>query len=141
MGNLSSGPRAHPPPHGRKSRRRTRILGAARRVRHPVRPMRSRLAVSPKLYARITLVALVALALIVVTGAAVRLTGSGLGCPDWPKCYGKVVAPLEFHAVVEYGNRLITGLVGIVVIAAPALACFRKPFRWHLALFGAFLPV
>jgi cytochrome c oxidase assembly protein subunit 15 len=103
--------------------------------------MRSRLAVSPTLYARITLIALVALSMIVVTGAAVRLTGSGLGCPDWPKCYGHVVAPLEFHAVIEYGNRLITGIVGIVVIAAAGLAWFRKPFRWHLALFGAFLPL
>jgi cytochrome c oxidase assembly protein subunit 15 len=103
--------------------------------------MRKRLAVSPALYARITLVALGALSLIVVTGAAVRLTGSGLGCPDWPKCYGQVVAPLEFHAVIEYGNRLLTGFVGIVVIAACVLAWFRKPFRWHLALFGGLLPI
>src|SRR4051794_13752583 len=103
--------------------------------------MRSRLAVSPVLYARITLVALGALALIVTTGAAVRLTGSGLGCPDWPKCYGHVVAPLEFHAVVEYGNRLLTGFVGLAVIAACVLAWFRRPFRWHLALFAAILPI
>jgi cytochrome c oxidase assembly protein subunit 15 len=51
------------------------------------------------------------------------------------------VAPLEFHAVVEYGNRLITGLVGIVVIAAAGLAWFRRPFRWHLAVLGALLPL
>jgi cytochrome c oxidase assembly protein subunit 15 len=103
--------------------------------------MRSRLAISPALYARITLIALAALSLIVVTGAAVRLTGSGLGCPDWPKCYGKVVAPLEFHAVIEYGNRLLTGFVGLAVIAAAGLAWFRKPFRRHLALLGALLPL
>src|SRR5881394_2340902 len=103
--------------------------------------MRARLRISPEAYARLATYALVALTLIVVTGAAVRLTGSGLGCPDWPKCYGQVVAPLEFHAVIEYGNRLITGVVGIVVIAAAGLAWFRKPFRWHLALFGAFLPI
>src|SRR3954454_24353471 len=114
---------------------------AALRVRHPCAPMRSRLAVSPKLYARISLVALAALALIVVTGAAVRLTGSGLGCPDWPRCYGQVVAPLEYHAVIEYGNRLITGFVGVVVIAASVLAWFRRPFRWHLALFAGLLPL
>ena len=42
-----------------------------------------------------------------------RLTGSGLGCPDWPKCYGKAVAPLETHAVIEYGNRILSGLVGL----------------------------
>ena len=103
--------------------------------------MRSRIAVSPALYARITFVDLGALALIVVTGAAVRLTGSGLGCPDWPKCYGRVVAPLEFHAVIEYGNRLLTGFVGLAVIAACALAWFRRPFRLHLALLGALLPL
>jgi heme a synthase len=103
--------------------------------------MRSRLAVSPALYARITAVTLAALAVIVTTGAAVRLTASGLGCPDWPKCYGHVVAPLEYHAVIEYGNRLITGFVGIAVIAACVLAWFRRPYRWHLALFSAFLPI
>ena len=103
--------------------------------------MRDRLSISPRRYAQITFVALAALSLIVVTGAAVRLTGSGLGCPDWPKCYGQVVAPLEFHAVIEYGNRLLTGFVGLAVIAACALAWFRKPFRWHLAFFGALLPL
>ena len=103
--------------------------------------MRDRLNVTPQLYARLTMVALGALALIVLTGAAVRLTGSGLGCPDWPKCYGRTVAPLEYHAVIEYGNRLITGFVGFVVIAAASLAWFRRPFRWHLAFFAALLPV
>ena len=103
--------------------------------------MRDRLSISPQRYALITLIALAALSLIVVTGAAVRLTGSGLGCPDWPKCYGKVVAPLEFHAVIEYGNRLLTGFVGLAVIAAASLAWFRRPFRRHLALLGALLPI
>ena len=86
-------------------------------------------------------VALAALALIVLTGAAVRLTGSGLGCPDWPKCYGGTVPPLDTHAVIEYANRLLTGFVGFAVIAASMLAWFRRPFRWHLALFGALLPL
>jgi cytochrome c oxidase assembly protein subunit 15 len=71
----------------------------------------------------------------------VRLTGSGLGCPDWPKCYGGTTPPLESHAVIEYGNRLLTGFVGIAVIAAAVLAFFRQPFRWHLALFGVLLPL
>jgi cytochrome c oxidase assembly protein subunit 15 len=89
----------------------------------------------------VTAVALAALALIVLTGAAVRLTGSGLGCPDWPKCYGGATPPLETHAVIEYGNRLLTGFVGLAVIAACVLAFFRVPYRWHLALFGALLPL
>jgi heme a synthase len=103
--------------------------------------MRDRLRISPQLYATVAAVALAALALIVLTGAAVRLTGSGLGCPDWPKCYGGTVPPLETHAVIEYGNRLLTGFVGLAVIAASVLAWFRVPFRGHLAFFGALLPL
>lgn len=101
----------------------------------------NRLEISPRRYAQVTLVALGALSLIVLTGAGVRLTGSGLGCPDWPRCYGGTTPPLETHAVIEYGNRLLTGFVGLAVIAASILAFFRKPFRWHLALFGALLPL
>jgi heme a synthase len=103
--------------------------------------LRDRLEISPRRYAQVTLVALAALSLIVLTGAGVRLTGSGLGCPDWPKCYGGTVPPLDAHAVIEYGNRVLTGFVGIAVIAASALAWFRRPFRGHLALFGALLPL
>jgi len=101
----------------------------------------SRFEISPGRYAQVTAIALAALSLIVLTGAAVRMTGSGLGCPDWPKCYGGTVPPLESHAVIEYGNRLLTGFVGLAVIAACVLAFFRKPFRWHLALFGGLLPI
>jgi cytochrome c oxidase assembly protein subunit 15 len=103
--------------------------------------MRDRLRITPQLYATVTLVALGALSLIVLTGAGVRLTGSGLGCPDWPKCYGRSVPPLDTHAVIEYGNRVLTGFVGMAVIAASVLAWFRRPFRGHLALFGALLPL
>jgi cytochrome c oxidase assembly protein subunit 15 len=103
--------------------------------------LQSRFEISPRRYAQVTAVALGALSLIVLTGAGVRLTGSGLGCPDWPKCYGQTVPPLDSHAVIEYGNRLLTGFVGIAVIAASVLAWFRRPYRWHLALFGALLPL
>src|SRR2546429_1692941 len=102
--------------------------------------MRERLpTISPAAYARVTLVALAALSLIVLTGAGVRLTGSGLGCPDWPKCYGQAVAPLETHAIIEYGNRLISGLVGLAAVAARALALPRPPLRRHLPGLGGLL--
>jgi cytochrome c oxidase assembly protein subunit 15 len=77
-----------------------------------------------------------------MTGAAVRLTDSGLGCPDWPKCYGAGQhPPLESHAIIELSNRLITGFLGFAVIAAAVLAFFRRPYRRHLAMFGALLPL
>jgi heme a synthase len=103
--------------------------------------MRDRLEISPHRYAQVTAVALAALALIVLTGAGVRLTDSGLGCPDWPRCYGGTTPPLESHALIEYGNRILTAFVGLAVIAAAVLAFFRRPYRWHLALFGVLLPL
>lgn len=100
-----------------------------------------RFEISPERYQVVTLIALIALITIVFTGAAVRLTASGLGCPDWPKCHGQVVAPAQINAWIEYGNRLVTGLVSVAVIAAALLAFFRRPYRWHLAFFGILLPI
>lgn len=89
--------------------------------------------VSPTAYRRITGAALVALSVIVLTGAAVRLTGSGLGCTDWPTCDGgNVVAPLEYHALIEFINRLFTGVVSVAVVAAVGGSWFRRPRRSDL---------
>jgi len=96
---------------------------------------------TPAAYQRVAELALAALTLIVFTGAAVRLTGSGLGCPDWPKCYGGVAPPLETHAWIEYGNRLLSGLVGVAAVAAGVLAFRRRPFRRDLARLGVLLPL
>lgn len=88
---------------------------------------------SPRAYRRITLVAFCALAFIVVTGAGVRLTGSGLGCPDWPTCYDQQFhAKLQYHPMVEFVNRTITGLVSVAVIVAVLGALVRKPRRRDL---------
>lgn len=95
---------------------------------------------SPRAYQRITLLAVVALTFIIVTGAAVRLTGSGLGCSDWPTCESnRLVAPLEYHPMVEFVNRTITGLVSIAVILAVLGSLARIPRRrdltwWSLGL-------
>jgi cytochrome c oxidase assembly protein subunit 15 len=104
--------------------------------------LRNRFEISPHRYAQVTTIALIGLVLIVFSGAAVRLTESGLGCPDWPQCYGQGQhAALESHAVIEMSNRIITALLGIAVIAACALSFFRRPFRKHLAWIGALLPL
>lgn len=103
--------------------------------------MRAYLRPDPRRYAQITLVALVLLTLIVLTGAAVRLTGSGLGCPDWPKCYGKTYPPLNSYALIEFGNRTLSGVVGVAAVAAALLAWFRRPFRRDLAVLGSLLPL
>jgi cytochrome c oxidase assembly protein subunit 15 len=69
-------------------------------------------------YARLTRIAMVLLGLIVVTGAAVRLTGSGLGCPTWPECGdGSFVARSSFalHGLVEFGNRVVSTAVGLFI--------------------------
>jgi cytochrome c oxidase assembly protein subunit 15 len=101
----------------------------------------SRLAVTPDQYRRVAYVTLAALMLIVLTGAAVRLTGSGLGCPTWPKCYGKVLPPIQTHALIEFGNRALSGFVGVVTAVAAVLALTRKPFRRDLAWLAWALPL
>jgi cytochrome c oxidase assembly protein subunit 15 len=101
----------------------------------------TRLTLTAHQYRQVAELALVFLTLIVFTGAAVRLSGSGLGCPDWPKCYGKIAPPLETHAFIEFGNRMLSGLVGVVAAAAGLLAFRRRPFRKDLAIIGVLLPL
>ncbi|MGA2014229.1 MAG: COX15/CtaA family protein [Solirubrobacteraceae bacterium] len=100
-----------------------------------------RLAVTPDQYRKLTYRALFVLSLIVFTGAAVRLTSSGLGCPTWPKCYGKVYPPLQIHALIEFGNRAISGLIGIGVLVTAVLSFTRRPFRRDLAILATMLPL
>jgi cytochrome c oxidase assembly protein subunit 15 len=89
--------------------------------------------VSPSAYRRVTGLALAALVFIVITGGAVRLTDSGLGCPDWPTCADeRVVAPWEYHAMVEFVNRTITGLVSVAVMLAVLGSLYRVPRRSDL---------
>ena len=79
---------------------------------------------------------------IVVTGGAVRLTGSGLGCPTWPECapgsYAPTVEQAEgIHKYVEFGNRLLTFVLAVVAIAALAAAWRHRPRRRPLVLLAA----
>src|SRR5256885_13488337 len=103
--------------------------------------MRNRVAVTPTQYRRVAYATLAALTLIVMTGAAVRLTGSGLGCPDWPRCYGNALPPLSYHALIEFSNRALSGLVGVMSVLAAGLAFTRRPFRRDLAVLALLLPL
>jgi cytochrome c oxidase assembly protein subunit 15 len=94
--------------------------------------------VSPERFRLVATAAVWALALTIVSGATVRLTGSGLGCPDWPTCTASsVVAPLHLHAWVEFGNRLINAFVTIASLGALAAALLRDPKRRDLTLLAA----
>ncbi|HEY5389023.1 MAG TPA: COX15/CtaA family protein, partial [Solirubrobacteraceae bacterium] len=106
--------------------------------------MRARIAsieLTPRQFALLSLASLIALTLIVATGAAVRLSGSGLGCPDWPRCYGHVYPPLQTHALIEFSNRVVSGAVGVVVVLAALGAWRRRPFRRDLLLLALLLPL
>jgi cytochrome c oxidase assembly protein subunit 15 len=101
--------------------------------------LRDRWPVSPRLHAYAAWSALVLFTLIVVSGAAVRLTGSGLGCPEWPRCNGTSVTPSNGHAYIEFSNRLITTPVSIAAIACLAFALLRRPYRRDFTVLGALL--
>jgi cytochrome c oxidase assembly protein subunit 15 len=92
-------------------------------------------------YAVLARVALGALTLIVLTGAAVRLTGSGLGCPTWPKCYGNYYPPLNAHSVIEFSNRVVSVPVVLAAGFAWLGALRRRPYRRDLTWNAALLPL
>ncbi len=85
-----------------------------------------RLRPSPHAFMRIAMASLVGLVVIFPSGALVRLTDSGLGCPDWPGCHGEVVPPLSGHAWIEFSNRILSGIVVLVAVAA-WIAAVRMP--------------
>ncbi|HZA00205.1 MAG TPA: COX15/CtaA family protein, partial [Acidimicrobiales bacterium] len=62
---------------------------------------------------------------LVAVGGIVRATGSGLGCPDWPRCHGRLLPPLEYHALIEYSHRLLAVIVGVLVLATAWVAWRR----------------
>jgi cytochrome c oxidase assembly protein subunit 15 len=104
-----------------------------------------RFTISPRRYVVVTAVALGLLAMIVVTGAGVRLTESGLGCEDWPNCSdGELIQFGSPNQSIEQINRLITGLVSLSVIAAVLGSLRRRPYRrdlvwWSLSLVAGVL--
>src|SRR5215208_4612436 len=81
--------------------------------------------ISPSLFRTLAITSATALWLIVVTGATVRLTSSGLGCESWPGCQaGQPFPEKDFHSFIEFGNRLVGGIV-IVATLITAIAAWR----------------
>ncbi|GAB1646141.1 COX15/CtaA family protein [Krasilnikovia sp. MM14-A1259] len=85
----------------------------------------------------LALASLVANIALVVTGAAVRLTGSGLGCPTWPKCTDAsytTTAAMGVHGAIEYGNRMLSVALGVIALACFVAALWQRPRRRSLVL-------
>ena len=81
---------------------------------------------------------------IVVTGGAVRLTGSGLGCPTWPRCTEQSYAAtpaMGVNGAIEFGNRLLTFAVGLIALAVLLSALRQRPRRRRLVMLAALVLV
>ena len=97
---------------------------------------------SPAAFRRIATASLLALFVIVSTGAAVRLTGSGLGCESWPGCQsGRLLPEKDYHAYIEFGNRLVGGItILLTLLTAAASLVTPRLERWARGLaVGVFL--
>jgi cytochrome c oxidase assembly protein subunit 15 len=95
---------------------------------------------APQLVTRLSLATLVANSLIVVTGAAVRLTDSGLGCPTWPRCTDESYTntpELGIHGYIEFGNRMLTFALGVAIGLAIVVAAIQRRRRRSLVRLAA----
>jgi heme A synthase len=74
------------------------------------------------LFRRLAVVTAVFAYIQIALGGVVRVSGSGLGCPDWPLCHGRPYPPADLHAIIEYSHRAVGSLTGILIIATVILA-------------------
>lgn len=108
-------------------------------VRNPLAFIAARWTPTPRTVQRAALAALVMSVVIVVTGGAVRLTGSGLGCPTWPKCTDDsltTTSAMGVHGLIEFGNRMLTYVLCAAVGWAIVAARSEKPYRRSLTRLG-----
>ena len=67
----------------------------------------------------------------VTLGGIVRVTGSGLGCPDWPLCHGQLIPPFDFATLLEYSHRLSASLLGVLVLGTAVIVLLRyRHIKW-----------
>ena len=70
-----------------------------------------------KLFRRLAVVTAIFAYLQIALGGLVRVSGSGLGCPDWPLCHGRPYPPPDLHAIIEYSHRAVGSVTGVLIIA------------------------
>lgn len=91
----------------------------------------------PVLFRRLAVLTAVFAYVQIALGGVVRVSGSGLGCPDWPLCHGRPYPPADAHAIIEYSHRAVGGVTGVLIIATVVLAWvvwrIRRPIVAWLA--------
>ena len=95
----------------------------------------------------VAIAAVITQAGIAVTGSVVRVTGSGLGCPSWPECFPGSLTPVRHDGIawlnqwVEFGNRMLISVVGLVALACLVSAWLVRPHRPRLVALAAAMPL
>jgi cytochrome c oxidase assembly protein subunit 15 len=91
------------------------------------------LRLSPRGFLLLSRITLATVVLNIATGAAVRLSGSGLGCPDWPTCsHQRLTPPLSLHPAIEFGNRMVVTILVVACGITFVASIFRRPARRDL---------
>ena len=89
-------------------------------------PRRLARTISPVAFRRVALAAVGVLILIVASGATVRLTGSGLGCPEWPTCTTQHALPQTYHSYIEFSNRIVSAVTVLTTLALAVAAWLTR---------------